>query len=181
MNVKKFYSKSKIDLYQLAMLHKSSFDKSLATTLSTNKLSKFYKILFVDMNYECFYIENSEKEILGALILKNNNFKKVKPIKYLNITFILITGFFNNPIFWNKSVLKNKNLYKGLSYDYEISTIFVSSEHRSKNIGTKLINFLRDNEYKNIVVNTDIAENFYLKKGFYLIRVVNNISVFGIK
>ena len=78
MNVKKFYSKSKIDLYQLAMLHKSSFDKSLATTLSTNKLSKFYKILFVDMNYECFYIENSEKEILGALILKNNNFKKNK-------------------------------------------------------------------------------------------------------
>ena len=58
MNVN--FTGAKIDLYQLAMLHKSSFDKSLAF-LSTNKLSKFYKILFVDMNYECFYIENSEK------------------------------------------------------------------------------------------------------------------------
>jgi len=181
MNAKKFSSKNTIDFYQLAILHKSSFDKSLATTLSAYFLSKFYKILFVDMNYECIYIENSEKEILGALIIKNNHFKKIKLKKYLNISFLLFTGFLNSPIFWINSVLKNRNLYKGLSYDYEISTIFVSSEHQSKNIGTELINFLKDNKFKNIIVNTNIAESFYIKNGFNLIRVVNDISVFSLR
>lgn len=181
MNVKRFSSKSKIDLYQLAKLHKSSFDKSLATTLSANMLSKFYKILFVDMNYQCFYIENSEKEILGALIIKNNNFKKIKFNKYLNISLLLLTGILNHPIFWINSILKNKNLYKGLSYDYEISTIFVSKNHQSKNIGTELINYLKENDFKNIIVNTDIAKNFYFKNGFNLIRIVNNISVLIMK
>ena len=115
MNAKKFSSKNTIDFYQLAILPKSSFDNSLATTLSAYFLSKFYKILFVDMNYECIYIENSEKEILGALIIKNNHFKKIKLKKYLNVSFLLFTGFLNSPIFWINSVLKNRNLYKGLS------------------------------------------------------------------
>jgi len=181
MRVNKFSTNNRIDLYQLARLHKSSFDKSLATTLSTKRLSKLYQILFENLNFECLYIENFEKEILGAVIIKDKNLKKVKTYKLFYLAYLLVTGFFKNPIFWFNSFLKNRNLYRGLTYDYEISTIFVSSKHRSQNVGTELVNFLKNNNFKNIIVNTDIAENFYIKNGFNLVRVVNNISVFSLK
>ena len=99
MKVKKFSPNNKIDLYQLARLHKSSFDKSLATTLSAKRLSKLYQILFENLNFECLYIENFEKEILGAVIIKDNNLKKIKSYKLFYLAYLLITGFIKNPIF----------------------------------------------------------------------------------
>lgn len=76
-----------------------------------------------------------------------------------------------------------KFIYKFLEIPiiYDFYQNLVSSKHRSQNVGTELVNFLKNNNYKNIIVNTDIAKNFYIKNGFNLVRVVNNISVFSLK
>ena len=96
----------------------------------------------------------------------------------MSLCLLLLQGLVSHPIIFMKNLVQNLGLYSNLQYENEISTIFIRKKSRSQNIGSELIDFIRVNNYKNIIVNTNIAQDFYLKNNFKLLKVRRGVSVF---
>lgn len=172
------YHSKKIDLLEVAKLHKKTFVKSPATLLSIKSLSKYYEIMLENKNLYLIYAFENDNQLMGALFLKPKIQNKIGIKEIFLLTSQLIKPIFLNPIFYFLSYLKNRKLYFDLNYDFEIQTIFVNSNYRNKNIGSDLINYLNKINFSNLIVNTNIAEKFYLKNKFILIRKIKDISIF---
>jgi hypothetical protein len=165
-------------LPEVAKLHKLAFDKSLMTTMKTSNLINFYNILLQNKSIILIYKLNNLRELDGALFLRPREAKKIGLRMLMSLCLLLLQGLVSHPIIFMKNLLQNLGLYSNLQYENEISTIFIRKKSRSQNIGSDLINFTRVNNYKNIIVNTNIAQDFYLKNNFKLLKVRRGVSVF---
>ena len=157
---------------QISSLHKSSLTKTIATTLTTNRLSRLYIFLIKNNLLKVIYIQIGET-VAGCASCRQKN-KNYTPKQLFELCLISLTGLILHPLVWIIEIYFKKGLYKDLKFESKLVTLFVNKELQNKSIASDLVCYIKENEPLPIVVDTrninHSALNFYNKKGF---RTVN--------
>lgn len=147
---------------------------------------------FIIKEHCSFNFENYNLEITSKLYLNENDFNdfaysrfykdselKNKMKKDIYSEWISNSCEKNNKIFFtisNHNALLGYLLIRVEENNYIIELISISRKYRNMNLGSLLLNFLKDTAHKNkitkIYVGTQISNifaiNFYIKNGFYV-------------
>jgi ribosomal protein S18 acetylase RimI-like enzyme len=167
MHLVKLENNTKKEIFdQVALLHKKSLKKTIASTLSVSSLSNVYFIL-VRSGIFGILIAQEDSKVVGVLSYKN---KKYSTKLLLTLVIYSINGFFKNPIVWIIETYYKIGLYKNVNSKINIVTLFVSEQFQKKLVGKTLIEMVK-NEFKtNITVDTRVknaaALDFYKKNNF---------------
>lgn len=169
MHLVKLENNTKKEIFdQVALLHKKSLKKTIASTLSVSSLSNVYFIL-VRSGIFGILIAQEDSKVVGVLSYKNKN-KKYSTKLLLTLVIYSINGFFKNPIVWIIETNYKIGLYKNVNSKINIVTLFVSEQFQKKLVGKTLLERVK-NEFKtNITVDTRVknaaALDFYKKNNF---------------
>ena len=104
MHLVKLENNTKKEIFdQVALLHKKSLKKTIASTLSVSSLSNVYFIL-VRSGIFGILIAQEDSKVVGVLSYKNKN-KKYSTKLLLTLVIYSINGFFKNPIVLPNSII----------------------------------------------------------------------------
>lgn len=169
MEIVKLTKNTDIKIFEeVALLHKQSLEKTIASSLSVNKLAKVYLYL-VDKQLIKMIISISNSSISGSLSYKEPK-RRTSIINLIFLSIKSMTGFISHPIIWVTEFYYKIGLYKNINSKVNIITLFVKEEFQNKKIGKLLMDNII-NEYKNDIkvdtrVNNKSALNFYIKNKF---------------
>ena len=158
--------------YQIAILHKLSLKKTIASTFSFKRLSKIYQFLVANKIFKIIVaIENNK--IVGCLSYKYTNIFW-KPNMLLVLFAHSLVGIISHPYTWLIESFYKIGLYKNVKSKVNIVTLFVDKEHQNKKIGHVLVSKIIE-RYKNDISVDTRAENieaikFYKKNGFKTVK-----------
>jgi GNAT superfamily N-acetyltransferase len=173
MKVLQLTKDTNYEIYQqISLLHKSSLTKTIATTLTTNRLSRLYIFLIKNNLLKVIYIQIGET-VAGCASYsqknKNYTFKQL-----FELCLISLTGLILHPLVWIIESYFKKGLYKDLKFESKLVTLFVNKELQNKSIASGLVSYIKENEPLPIVVDTrninHSALNFYNKNGFHTVN-----------
>ena len=158
----------KKDLLQVVKLHKESFDKTIATTLSDQKLFKVYNSI-IKYNVVRFIIAKVDEDIVGCLSYRDMN-ERYTFSQLIKLGFLSLTGIIFHPFTWAKENYFKLGLFKNVISSAHIVTLFVSKDYQDNKIGQELMNFIMNLFSKNLTVDTRVenvkAIRFYEKNNF---------------
>tara|TARA_A100001015_G_scaffold85588_1_gene95125 strand:+ start:1962 stop:2513 length:552 start_codon:yes stop_codon:yes gene_type:complete len=158
--------------YEIAILHKLSLKKTIASTFSFKRLSKIYQFLVANNIFKIIVaIENNK--IVGCMSYKYTN-NYWKPDMLLILFAHSLIGIISHPYIWLIESFYKFGLYKNVESKVNIVTLFVDKEYRNKKIGHLLLNNIIERYKNDISVDTRIenidAIKFYKINGFKTVR-----------
>lgn len=173
MKVIQLTKDTKHDIYQqISSLHKSSLTKTIATTLTTNRLSRLYIFMIKNNLLKVIYIQIGETIAGCASYGKKNLNYTYKQL--FQLCLISIPGLILHPLVWIIESYYKKGLYKDQKFESKLVTLFVNKELQNKSIASDLVSYIKENEPLPIVVDTrninHSALNFYNKNGFHIVN-----------
>jgi len=159
-------------LVQIVSLHKESFDKTIATTLSDKKLLDVY-IHILKYNVIKLIVAKIDEDVVGCASYRENT-KKYKLNQLIKLSLLSFTGLILHPLTWLKETYYKIGLYNNISSSTHIVTLFVSKRYQNNQIGKKLLDSVVDFFPKNLTVDTRVenikAIKFYEKNNFVVVR-----------
>lgn len=159
-------------LVQIVSLHKESFDKTIATTLSDKKLLDVY-IHILKYNVIKLIVAKIDEDVVGCASYRENT-KKYKLNQLIKLSLLSFTGLILHPLTWLKETYYKIGLFNNLSSSAHIVTLFVSKRYQNNQIGKKLLDSVVDFFPKNLTVDTRVenikAIKFYEKNNFVVVR-----------
>tara|TARA_B100000123_G_scaffold270750_1_gene249178 strand:- start:609 stop:1160 length:552 start_codon:yes stop_codon:yes gene_type:complete len=158
--------------YEIAVLHKLSLKKTIASTFSFKRLSKIYQFLVINKIFRIVVVIENDK-IVGCMSYKfTNNF--LKPYMLPILLAHSIVGLFSHPYIWLLESFYKIGLYKNIESKINIVTLFVNTEYQNKKIGHILVKNVIERYKSGISVDTRTdniqAIKFYKKNGFKKVR-----------
>ena len=160
------------DYLSVAILHKSTLKKTLASTLTNKNLANLYSYLVQKNFFEILTIKE-ENKLVGVVSIRF----KYKRFNIKNLMYLVkfsIFGIINHPIIWITEIYFKIGLYKNVSSRINIVTLFVLEKYQSKNYGSILLNNVINEYESEISVDTRTkntsAINFYKKNNFKLVN-----------
>ena len=159
-------------LVQIVSLHKESFDKTIATTLSDKKLLDVY-IHILKYNVIKLIVAKIDEDVVGCASYRENT-KKYKLNQLIKLSLLSFTGLILHPLTWLKETYYKIGLYNNISSSTHIVTLFVSKRYQNNQIGKKLLDSVVDFFPKNLTVDTRVenikAIKFYEQNNFVVVR-----------
>ncbi len=159
-------------LVQIVSLHKESFDKTIATTLSDKKLLDVY-IHILKYNVIKLIVAKIDEDVVGCASYREKT-KKYKLNQLIKLSLLSFTGLILHPLTWLKETYYKIGLYNNISSSAHIVTLFVSKRYQNNHIGKKLLDSVVDFFPKNLTVDTRVenikAIKFYEKNNFVVVR-----------
>jgi GNAT superfamily N-acetyltransferase len=157
--------------YNIAELHKNSLKKTIASTLSVKALGKVYKQL-VEKKIFVVHAVEVELNIVGTLSYRFKN-KKISLFTMMSILPYILYGFLRHPMVWFIELYYKLGLYKNISSEVNIVTLFVDKEFQKNNIGQKLIESVVAIHKNDLTVDTRVSNTgglrFYEKNNFKIV------------
>ncbi len=179
MEIKKLTSPDKKILDEIVKIHLATFEGFFLTFMGRGFLHQMY-LCYILHNESDLIIATEDGKTIGFLAYSNDMsglYKYMIKKRLIPFGWYSAGAFFRKPkVFMRliRAFLKPGEAKRDEKY-IELSSIGVSPEIKSKGIGTKLIEFLKENvnfdEYEYIKLETDakdneLANHFYIKNGF---------------
>ena len=173
MKIVQIRSDDKNRINYLSILHKKVFEDTIATTLTTNNLSRLYTLLIKNKIISVNIAFDEDENFLGALTVKLTSYDLKRNFNdTLKIIFVLLQGLLLHPFVWIREYYYKIGLYKGIDSTISIITLFVDTDYQGKGVGEQLIKNIKDQYKSKISVDTrsdnQMAIDFYVKNGFVL-------------